>query len=95
MILSTEIFANFVDNILAKAQVFQEIVIVVKMRRFKMTKEIDLDKAIKNTKRLVDDLTYASYAWNRRRSPMIAPERWVGVFPNWQEMEERFQKENA
>ena len=43
---------------------------------------------------VVDELTYRSYAWNRRRSPGISPERWAKVFgESAAQMEHRFAKE--
>ena len=43
---------------------------------------------------IVDELTYRSYAENRRRSPDISPERWAKVFGvGAVQMEERFHSE--
>jgi hypothetical protein len=45
---------------------------------------------------IVDELTYSSYAHNRRISPHISPERWMHVFgPEVQELEMRFQAEKS
>lgn len=41
----------------------------------------------------VAELTYSSYAHNRRRSPWIAPERWARVYEGAEEMERRYQEE--
>ena len=43
----------------------------------------------------VDSASYASYAYNRRWSPEITPERWARVFPNAAALETRYQKEAA
>ena len=40
---------------------------------------------------IVDELTYRSYAHNRRLSPDVSPERWMAVFgEDAAQMEERF-----
>lgn len=45
---------------------------------------------------IVSDLTYSCYAFNRRNSPSITPERWARIFgPNAAALEARFQKELA
>ena len=49
-----------------------------------------------NPSEIVDELTYRSYAHNRRLSPGVAPERWVKVYgESAAQMEERFANENA
>ena len=50
---------------------------------------------ISGLSRQVDELTYRSYAHNRRISPAVAPERWGKLFANAEAMERRFQSENA
>lgn len=42
----------------------------------------------------VDELTYRSYAFNRREFPQTAPERWKTVFPAQEALERRFLAEN-
>lgn len=42
---------------------------------------------------VVDELTYRSYACNRRRAPAVAPERWAHIFADVPELEARFQAE--
>ena len=42
---------------------------------------------------MVDELTYASYRFNRRNSPDVSPERWARIYSNVEGMEERFQAE--
>lgn len=46
-----------------------------------------------STKKVIDELTYASYAFNRKHSPAITPEKWGTIFDNVLLLEERFQKE--
>ena len=41
----------------------------------------------------VDELTYRSYAFNRRQFPKVSPERWRTIFPDQQTLEERFCRE--
>jgi hypothetical protein len=41
----------------------------------------------------VDELTYKSYAHNRRRFPEVSPERWARVFADAASYETRFQAE--
>src|SRR3990167_10078099 len=41
------------------------------------------------TSGFTDELTYRSYAHNRRRSPDIEPSAWADIFPTWGIMEER------
>ena len=42
----------------------------------------------------VDELTYRNYAFNRQRSPDVAPWRWIKIFGEAAaQMEERFQNE--
>jgi hypothetical protein len=53
---------------------------------------VDLEQAVKDSTRLVDELTYASYKFNRERSPNIAPERWARIFPEAVALEKRFQR---
>lgn len=56
--------------------------------------ETDLFKL--DPQRLVSDLTYINYAYNRRRSPDVSPERWEKVYgPQTWVMEERFQREQG
>jgi hypothetical protein len=45
--------------------------------------------------RVIDELTYRSYVWNRRRSPEVSVERWTEVFSNAERLEERYQRELA
>ena len=43
---------------------------------------------------VLDELIYRNYAFNRKRSPDIAPERWMTMFgENVTQMEMRFSKE--
>lgn len=43
---------------------------------------------------IVSELTYRSYAHNRRITPAVSAERWELVFgPNAKQMEQRFQDE--
>jgi len=42
---------------------------------------------------LIDELTYRSYSYNRKRSPEIPADKWRKVFSNADEMEKRFQVE--
>ena len=45
---------------------------------------------------IIYDLTYTSYAHNRRIAPHITPERWRKVYgPAVDEMEERFQRDSS
>lgn len=39
------------------------------------------------------DLVYHSYVFNRQRSPDIKPEEWSSIFPNFTDLEERYQRE--
>ena len=40
---------------------------------------------------VVDYLTYANYAHNRRMSPEISPERWANIYPDAAKLEAKFQ----
>lgn len=40
---------------------------------------------------IIDELTYRSYAHNRRMFPQTTPEQWAVIFPNVPAMEARFQ----
>ena len=40
---------------------------------------------------VVDYLTYANYAHNRRLSPEISPERWAKIYPDAAKLEAKFQ----
>ena len=42
---------------------------------------------------LVDELTYISYAHNRKLSPEVSSERWAAIYPNAAAMERRYQEE--
>jgi len=42
---------------------------------------------------LVEELVYSSYRANRDRSPHITAERWVPVFGDTVELEQRYQDE--
>ena len=44
--------------------------------------------------RVIDELTYFNYVFNRQRSPGIAPERWAKVYEGAAQLEERFNREN-
>lgn len=44
---------------------------------------------------LFDELTYRSYAAQRRASPGVAPDRWRVLFPRQREYETRFTKETT
>jgi hypothetical protein len=57
-----------------------------------MTTEIDITKTAK-VPNLVDDLTYASYKFNRLNCPDITPESWAKIFRNADIYEARFQEE--
>lgn len=56
---------------------------------------VELPLMIRVAKDIADELTYRSYASNRRRSPWIAPERWARVYENAAEMERRYQQEGG
>ena len=40
---------------------------------------------------VIDYLTYANYAHNRRISPDISPERWARIYPNADKLEAKYQ----
>ena len=42
---------------------------------------------------LLNELIYRSYAYNRRRSLEIPPEKWAIIFSNADELERQFQEE--
>lgn len=42
---------------------------------------------------IVDELTYRSYAHNRRMFPHVAPERWAVIFSNAEALEARYLRE--
>ena len=46
-----------------------------------------------NAMQLVDNASYSQYAFNRRRSPAITPERWAKIWPNQAALEARYQFE--
>ena len=53
-----------------------------------------VDQAERNlAEKLFSELTYASYAHQRRISPEVSPERWAKIFPRAQAMEARYQEE--
>lgn len=55
---------------------------------------IVLDPTKQSPASIVDELTYSNYAFNRRRSPQITPERWARVFgAQSAALEARFQAE--
>jgi hypothetical protein len=56
--------------------------------RFSSHRQLILD-------RVVDELTYRSYVFNRRRSPDVPVERWYHVFSNADAFEARYQRECA
>lgn len=42
---------------------------------------------------VADELTYRSYAFNRRTNPDVPVNRWMSIFSNVPEMEVRYQTE--
>lgn len=44
---------------------------------------------------VIDALTFASYRFNRDRSPEIAPERWGRIFAGVEALEARYQRERT
>jgi hypothetical protein len=44
------------------------------------------------TAKVIDELIYRSYSYNRQRSPEITPEQWGIIFAHVVEMEKRFQE---
>jgi hypothetical protein len=59
-------------------------------------KEFSLGDMLADSQRLMDELTYSNYRYNRVLSPEITPERWERVYgPSAKEMEARFQKEST
>ena len=57
-------------------------------------REIDAEAAM-TTAQLVDALTYANYKFNRMRSPEITPEQWAKIYPQAEQLEERYQRESS
>ena len=57
-----------------------------------MTIEIDLTKDF-DPKQIVDDMTYASYKFNRLNRPDISPEKWATIFRDGATLEKWYQKE--
>ena len=55
-------------------------------------REIDAEAAM-TAGQLVDALTYASYKFNRMRSPEITPERWAKIYPQAEHLEAHYQAE--
>lgn len=50
---------------------------------------------IQHANEIFDDLAYRSYAYNRQRSPEVAPWRWIKIFgEDATKMEKRFAKED-
>ena len=45
--------------------------------------------------RVIEDLTYASYRYNRTQAPAIPPERWRAVFVEADKLEQRYQAERT
>ncbi len=56
-----------------------------------MTIELSLDEAINHYPKLVDELTYICYKYNRERSPDITPDQWGKIFANVDLLEQRYQ----
>ncbi len=52
-----------------------------------------LDEVINHYPKLVDELTYTCYKYNRERSPDITPERWGRIFADVELLEQRYQSE--
>lgn len=44
---------------------------------------------------IVDELTYRNYAHNRALAPHITPQRWARIYPRADELEARYQAEQA
>lgn len=42
---------------------------------------------------IIDHLTFASYRFNRDRSPEVAPEQWGRIFAGVEKLEARYQRE--
>lgn len=57
-----------------------------------MTIEIDLTKDF-NPRKIVDDMTYASYKFNRLNRPDISPEKWATIYRDGAVLEKWYQKE--
>lgn len=53
------------------------------------------DGDIANAKTLVDELTYISYAYNRRVSPHISVDRWRLIYTDVDTLEKRYQREKG
>lgn len=41
---------------------------------------------------LLDELTYASYAYNRMNDPSVTPSQWGKIYPNVDALEARYQR---
>lgn len=52
-----------------------------------------LDMAISDTRGIIDSMTYASYRHQRVVAPHVLPRAWSVVFVGWEELEERYQRE--
>ena len=57
--------------------------------------EITLDEAINNYPKLIGELTYSCYKYNREIAPNTTPEQWKRIFSNVDTMEKRLQDEIA
>ena len=54
---------------------------------------VDTECLVPDARALIAEAQYQSYAYNRCRSPLRAPERWAGIWENWEALEARYQKE--
>lgn len=44
-----------------------------------------------NYKEFINEATYLSYKYNRKRTPEIKPEEWRSVYSNIEQLERRYQ----
>ncbi len=59
-----------------------------------MTIEMSLNEAINNYPKLVGELDYICYKYNRERTPEVTPDRWKLIFGNRVDiLEPRYQAE--
>ena len=50
---------------------------------------------IDTPQQFVEELSYRAYVYNRQHTPEITPERWGRLFPHWEGLEARYQREHV